>query len=373
MKNINILQFICPSGFYGAEMWILSLAKYLDSERIKCQLAITHESKGQNIELYNRFRSLGLSGHQIRMRGRFDPRGIRQLCQLIKGNEIHIIHTHGYKSDIFGIIAARLTGSKAVSTPHGFENAPNPKLQFFIKLGCVALKYFDKITPLSEGLKSDMERIKINPNKLELIMNGVDLEEVEEEKEKRSDPIYPNEGEKKIGYIGQIAHRKNVGDLLNAFEMLYKEHKNVRLIVIGDGPQRHELEERSKSLASASRIEFLGYRNDRLRFLKEMDLFSMTSSLEGIPRCMMEAMAMEVPVAAYDIPGVDKLIIPNQTGLMAPFGQVEALKQCWERLLFDKPFSTKIAQNGRKHVIENFSAKRMAEEYTRLYQEIVEK
>ena len=373
MEKINVLQFICPSGFYGAEMWILGLTKYLNQERINCQLAITRESEGQNLELYNRFTSLGLNAHQLLMRGRFDPRVVRKLCQLIKENQIKIIHTHGYKSDILGIIAARLTGIKAVGTPHGFENAPNRKLQLFIHLGCRALKHFDRVTPLSEELKSDMERIDIRANRLKLIMNGVDLAEVEEEKNNPSTPIYPDGGEKKIGYVGQIAYRKNVGDLLNAFNMLYQEHKNVRLILIGDGPQRKELEERSRNLDSSGKIEFRGFRNDRLRYLKEMDLFSITSSLEGIPRCMMEAMVMEIPVAAYDIPGVNKLIIQEQTGLMAPFGQVEALKRCWERLLYDKEFSSRIARNGRKHVVENFSAKRMAEEYMNLYEEMVKK
>jgi len=371
MKPINVLQFICPSGFYGAEMWILALAKHLDPQRFRCQLAVTRESNGQNLELYNRFISLGLNAHQIPMKGRFDPRVIRKLCQLIKQKQIEIIHTHGYKSDILGIIAARLTGIKAIGTPHGFENAPNRKLQLFIKLGCRALKHFDRVTPLSEELKSDMQRIGISANCLRLIMNGVDLEEVEGERNNQSSPIYSNNGEKKIGYLGQIAYRKNVGDLVNAFERLYKGHKNIRLILIGDGPQRKELEERSKNLSSAAKIEFVGFRNDRLRYLKEMDLFSMTSSLEGIPRCMMEAMAMGVPVAAYNIPGVDRLIIQERTGLMAPFGQVEALKECWERLLFDKEFSARIAENGRNHILEKFSAKRMAEEYMKLYEELV--
>ena len=80
---------------------------------------------------------------------------------------------------------------------------------------------------------------------------------------------------------------------------------------------------------------------------------------------------MGIPVAAYNIPGVDKLIIPKKTGLMAEFADVEGLKGCWERLLFDERFSAEMARNGRKHVVENFSAKRMADEYTRLYQEMV--
>jgi glycosyltransferase involved in cell wall biosynthesis len=372
MKKINVLQFICPAGFYGAEMWVLALAKSIDPQRINCHLAITLESEKQNIELYKRFQSLGLESHQIKIRGRFDPLAIPKLSRLIKQKKIDIIHTHGYKSDILGLIAARIVGIKSVATPHGFENAPDLKLQAFIRLGCLALKHFDCVAPLSEELRSDMKNIKVRTEKIHLIMNGVDLEEIESERNRlSSSPLYPERNEKRIGYLGQIAYRKNVDDLLKTFDLLYQDHKNIRLILIGDGAKRSELEEKAKSMPSSSQIEFLGYRDDRLRFLKEMDLFSMTSSLEGIPRCMMEAMAMEVPVASYNIPGVDKLIIHKKTGLLAEFGHVEDLKKCWEQLLFDGKFSAQMARNGRKHVIENFSAKRMAEEYTKLYQDMV--
>jgi glycosyltransferase involved in cell wall biosynthesis len=134
---------------------------------------------------------------------------------------------------------------------------------------------------------------------------------------------------------------------------------------------RKELENFSGSLDSSEKIEFWGYRNDRLRIEKGMDLFCMTSSLEGIPRCMMEAMAMGIPVAAFDIPGVDRLIVHEKTGLLAPFGNIEALKNCWERLLFDETFSADIAKNGRNHVLENFSGRRMAAEYTELFNEML--
>lgn len=371
MRKINVLQFICPAGFYGAEMWILALAKNIDTSVINCQLVITRESGEQNIEIYNRFQSLGFDTYQISMRGRFDPRVIYKLSRLIKEKEIDIIHTHGYKSDILGLAAARLAGIKAIATPHGFENSRDIKLQLFIRLGCFSLKHFDRVVPLSEELKSDMERINVKPEKIELIKNGVDFGEIDIERRGSSYPLLLSGHEKKIGYVGQVAFRKNVIDLIKTFDLLYKEHKDVRLIIIGDGPKRAELEKYATPLSSSSNIEFLGYRDDRLRLLKEIDLFCMTSSLEGIPRCMMEAMAMGVPVTAFNIPGIDKLIIPEQTGLMADFGDTEGLKKCWERLLFNGDFASELAQNGRNHVINNYSAKRMAEEYTKLYQEVM--
>lgn len=371
MRKINVLQFICPAGFYGAEMWILALAKNLDPISVNCQLAITRESEGQNIEIYNRFQSLGFDAQQIKMRGRFDPRVIYKLSRLIKEEKIDIIHTHGYKSDILGLAAAKLAGIKAIATPHGFENSKDIKLQLFIRLGCLVLRSFDRVAPLSEELQSDMIRIKVKPFKTILIKNGVDLGEIELERKRVSSPLLHSKSERAIGYVGQMISRKNVIDLIKTLDVLYKEHKDIRLILIGDGQKRIELENYAKTLESSSNIEFLGYRDDRLKLLKEIDLFCMTSSLEGIPRCMMEAMVMEIPVAAYNIPGVDKLIINEQTGLMADFGDIDSLKRCWERLLFNEDLARELGQNGREHVINNYSAKRMADEYTNLYQEVL--
>lgn len=334
-------------------------------------MAITHESQEQNIELYNRFRSLGLESYQVKMAGRFDPRAITRLYRLIKQESIDIIHTHGYKSDIIGLIVSAMTGIKHVATPHGFENDPELKLRFYAYLACLTYRHIEWVAPLSEELVSDMHGIKVSPDKIRLIMNGVDLEEIESERNKHTPFVFPDPNEKKIGYVGQMIYRKNVGDLIKIFDLLYQEYKNIRLILIGDGPIRGKLEQEARSMASSTRIEFMGYREDRLRIVKELDLFCMTSSLEGIPRCMMEAMAMKVPVVAYDIPGVDKLIIHEKTGLMADFGQLGEMKQHWKRLLFDKEFSSRIARNGREHVVEKFSARRMAEEYTEFYEEIL--
>jgi glycosyltransferase involved in cell wall biosynthesis len=371
MKTVRVLQFISPAGFYGAEMWILALAKSLDPSQVYCSLAVTEESVEQDLTLFDRYLKLKLGAHRIRMNGRFDFRSIAKLWALMKDGQFDILHTHGYKSDLLGLVSARMAGVKTVATPHGFDNARDIKLRAFIRLGCMALRHFDRVVPLSEELMADMQRIKVPAYKTRLIRNGVDLQEVLSENRRVTEPVFISNGEKRIGYVGQVAYRKNLGAMIDAFDLFYHDHKNIRLLIIGEGRMRDALQSKAKMLASADRIEFLGYRSDRLRFVKELDLFCMTSSLEGIPRCMMEAMAMGVPVAAFDIPGVDKLIMHEKTGLLAPYGDIAALKKCWERILFNDEFAKKLAENGKKHIQDNFSAKRMADEYTALYQEMI--
>jgi len=80
-----------------------------------------------------------------------------------------------------------------------------------------------------------------------------------ERKRNRSSTYYKNTHERRIVYVGQIAFRKNIGDLLKTFDILYKEQKNIRLIIIGDGPDRNKLEKEAASLSSGHRIDFFCY------------------------------------------------------------------------------------------------------------------
>lgn len=216
-----------------------------------------------------------------------------------------------------------------------------------------------------------MVRIGVPEPKTRLIRNGVDLQEVNQEMDRPGEPNFRSITEKSIGYVGQLSHRKNLGAMIDAFDLLCRDHDNLRLVLVGDGPKRIELEKKASALECGDRIMFLGFRSDRLRVIRELDLFCMTSSLEGIPRSLMESMAIGVPVAAFDIPGVEELVVDGETGLLAPFGDIQALKGCWERLLFNKELASTLAKNAQAHVTREFSAKRMAEEYTQLYREMV--
>jgi glycosyltransferase involved in cell wall biosynthesis len=369
-NKINVLQFICPTGFYGAERWVLALAKFLPKEKCHCELAVTLEDNSKDLELVKIFRELHGEAHEIPMRNRFDIAVINRLVTLIKKNNIDIIHTHGYKSDILGLLAARKAGIKCVVTPHGFENAKDFKLRLFIWFGCKAMGYADKVVPLSPQLMQDSRNVGVREDKLLYIQNGVDLSEVEEQRLKKT-TLKKTTDQKRIGFIGQMISRKNISDILNIFENLSGSHDNLRLIFVGDGDQREKLESYSKQLSSYPNIEFLGFRDDRLELLQSFDLFVMTSTLEGIPRCLMEACAMGIPVAAYDIPGIDQLITHGETGLLAQPGDTKTLATYWERLLFDEKTASDIADRAREFVNTHYSARRMADEYFNLFHELV--
>ncbi len=366
--KIKILQLICPSGFYGAERWVLALAKNLDRNKVDCELAITLEHNSKDLELVKQFKATGGTAYELPMKHKFDLTIIIKLVTLIKQKQIDIIHTHGYKSDILGVVAAKVAGIKCVITPHGFENVNDIKLKFFIWLGCQSMRFAHKVVPLSKQLCTDVKRFGVKDKNLLYIQNGVDLSEVEEQ---LLIPINKQHDIKKIGFIGQIISRKNIKHILDIFDNLHSKHTNISLTLLGDGDERLASEDYSQSLTSAQKISFLGFRNDRLAQLQQFDLFVMTSSLEGIPRCLMETMAMGVPVAAYDIPGIDQLICHQETGLLASYGDKANLELHWQKLLFEPKYAAKLALNAKHYVYKNYSAKRMADEYTVLFEQLI--
>lgn len=370
VTQLRVLQFITPAGFYGAERWVLALANNIDRERVVCDLAVTREGPAQDLTLADYYpTNASQQVHYLDMKGRFDPAVVKRLCQVIRERNIDVIHTHGYKSDILGLIAARRTGIACVSTPHGFSGKVGLKMGMFIKVGTHLLRYFDQVAPLSDELVGDMKRVGVPESKTRFIRNGVDLKEIDASL--REVPAMGQcEGVRKVGFIGQIIPRKGIGDLLEVFNQLYAADPSIELDLVGDGRQRVELEGKAKALPSSQAIHFLGFRSDRLALLSGFSLFVMTSSLEGIPRCMMEAMAVGVPVVAYDIPGVDQLIEHRRTGLLAPLGDKVALAACCRELLENPRLARELVSNARNLIEERYSAARMAREYEGLFGEI---
>lgn len=372
VKPINTLQFICPTGFYGAERWIVALGNNMNPDLVRCDLVVTKESAKQNLEIVEQFEKTKGSSFEIEMSNPFDFTAIKKLCEIIKQREIDIIHSHGYKSDILAYIAARMTGIKCIATPHGFGEAKDFKLKLYLKLGAFCLRFHDQIVPLSKQLFDECLEYGVPESKLRYIQNGVDLKEVIA----RPDSAIlqrPQDRKRRIGFIGQMIPRKKISHILEIFDKLWQAEGNIELYLLGDGSDRSMLEAHAQTLSSSSDIHFLGFRADRLEQLAAFDLFVMTSSSEGIPRCLMEAMAMGVPVAAYNILGIDQLLEHDRTGLLAEYGDKEQLLAYWKQLLDDPKPALELANNAKQFILDQFSAKRMADEYAGLFHETLEK
>ena len=370
MKRTRVLQLGSPTALYGAERWILALIKHLDPEKVESVIAVIKDAPELEAPLCLEAQKLGFRSHFIEAHGRMNLSAVRQLRDFIRENDIDILHTHGYKTDLVGLLATCGTGCKIVSTPHGWSKQADLKLTCYELLDRCAFPFFDAVVPLSDDLMAGLRTIPGLNGNLRLIMNGVDTSEIESGKEVANELIkFRNEGKFIMGYVGQLIPRKGLDVLLDAVSRLGFD--NWYLAILGEGESRASLERQAKDLGINHKVCFYGFREERLTFLRGFDLFVLPSRLEGIPRCLMEALAAGIPVIASDIPGCQDLVAHGQTGLLFPVDDREALTNLIDGIVADAGAGSRLARAGRELIDSRFSAKRMAKEYASLYGSLV--
>jgi glycosyltransferase involved in cell wall biosynthesis len=368
-QKIRVLHLGSPIGLYGAERWILALLNYLPPERIESIVGVIRDDPGLGeIPICAEAAALGLQTVEFESHGRVSASAVRKLRRYLTECDIDVLHTHGYKTDIIGMLAAMGTHCQVVATPHGWSTDAGLKLQIYEYLDRLAFHFVDAVVPLSPDLHAGLKGYPLLSGKLRLILNGVDLSEIEAAKGDVTDSFLRQDDVFVYGYIGQLIPRKGLVSLINAFARLDDPRK--RLCIVGEGPQRAELEELVSSRNEMERVQFLGYREDRLELLKCFDAFVLPSSLEGIPRCLMEAMAAGVPVLASNIPGCTDLVSPGDTGLLFDFGDEVGIEHALAQVSGDTELAERFARNGRQLVNDRYSAAAMASNYTELYAEL---
>lgn len=366
---IRVLQLGSPTGLYGAERWILALVRHLDPSRVESVVASIRDAPGLTAPVCGLAGSLGYRTQIFDAPGKANWSAVTQLRRYIASNDIHVLHTHGYKTDIIGLLASRGTDCRILSTPHGWSVQAGLALKVYETVDRAVFPFFDAVVPLSEAIFDELKRIPGISSRLYLIRNGVDIDEIDAVRE-MADEIgsWKSDGHFIVGYVGQLIPRKGLAVLLRAFARLAVPKK--KLVLLGEGPQREELEELAAGLGIAGQVVFPGFRDDRLEFLKGFDVFVLPSSLEGIPRCLMEAMAARVAVVASDIPGCTDLVSDGDTGHLFPLGDEAALAKHLEQLVAVDARDA-IVQRGRDFIVANYSAASMAAKYEELYRLLV--
>ena len=369
MSRYTVMQLGSPAGLYGAEHWILALIRHLDRAEVETVVSVIRDEPGLPAPLCEVAQREGFRTFVVEAPGRFNWAAVRQLRQYIVANKVDILHTHGYKMDIAGLLATRGTPCRIVTTPHGWSTQAGLALRIYEGLDRAIFPFFDAVVPLSETLHDELRRVPGVTRRLQLVRNAVDISEID-----AVDGLAPEiarwraEGQFIVGYVGQLISRKGLPVLLEAFAKLRAPKK--KLVLVGDGPQRAELEQQVARLGMQEQVTFFGFRSDRLTFMKGFDVFALPSRLEGIPRCLMESMAARVAIVASDIPGCNDLVTHEETGLLFPLDDVDALEATLTRVL-DAAERNRLSARARQFVLDEYSASAMARRYQELFRRLL--
>jgi glycosyltransferase involved in cell wall biosynthesis len=232
------------------------------------------------------------------------------------------------------------------------------------------------VVAVSDSVGKEILEHNIPSAKVLIIPNGIDLDRFNSGK--RSDTLRREFGIDPectiIGTVGRLSQEKGHTHLLHAAEKVLQTHPDVVFLIVGDGPLRKDLQDKALQLAQGGSVNpflFSGVRNDMEEIYSLMDIFVLPSLTEGLPMVLLEAMAAQKPVVATMVGAVPRVVEDGHSGLLIPPGDVESLSGAIIDLLKDPHRAQHLAQNGYKRVRDHFSAKRMAEQYFEVYEDVL--
>jgi len=176
-----------------------------------------------------------------------------------------------------------------------------------------------------------------------------------------------------IGVVGRLVPASRVQDLIWAADLLRVLHDNLRLLIIGDGPLRPQLEQYARLASDLEHIRFLGERADVWRIMPHLDVLWNGSDNRSVSTSILEAMAAGVPVVASDVPVNRELVLEGETGYLFPIGsragRADRARHT-DRIFTDASLAACLGAASRKRVAGQFSVERMVSDHAKLYRQL---
>jgi glycosyltransferase involved in cell wall biosynthesis len=359
----------------GPDKTILLSAERHDRARLGVVLAYIRDARDQEFQITAKARARELCFYEIREWGKFDPRVVCAIRDIVLRHEINVIHSHDYKSDLFAYLVRRWLWRRRmalVSTAHAWVML-GPRGELYRRLDLFLMRRFDHLIAVSHATKAEMVAAGVPAAKIGVIHNAVDTEAWAPHRvtaDLRAE-LGVGQAFPVIGYVGRITPEKDLETWLRAGALIADKHPDARFIMVGegrDGTVQRQLRLLATSLGIDAQVIFPGYRENLLPAYNTFDLFMLSSRREGLPNSILEAMAMGLPVVTTDVAGAKELVIDGRTGFVRPQGDVYGLAQAALTLVEDAGLRRRMGQAGRERVERDFSFTQRVRRIENLYE-----
>jgi len=306
-----------------------------------------------------------------------------RLARLIRRERPDILHTHTAKAGTVGRVAALLAGRRAppivVHTFHGhvLRGYFGPlRSRLFRLLERWLAARTTALIAVSPQVRDDLVALGVAPpERFVVIRLGIELDErVAAEQDGRAESrryLGIASDRFAVGWIGRMTAVKRTDDVLVAFRRLRDDGVDAVLCMVGDGPDRPELERRAHELGVIRDTLFLGYQEDVAPFYAAFDALVLPSSNEGTPVSAIEALAAGRPVVATRVGGVPDVVQEGQDGFLVDPGATDDLADRLARLARDPALRERMGGAGRERVLPRYAVARLIDDVDRLYRSLL--
>lgn len=368
--KIKILHLVLSLNVGGAEKVVTSLVEK-DREKFDQSVCCLDTVGVLGKQIANK----GVRVITVPRRPGKDWRLIFKLVNLFRKERFDIIHTHGESPWFYGALACFFTAinrPKCIVTVHGYGGGDRTMLTDYRLWRYLAI-ITNKIVLVAEYLEKELLSNGFSQSKLITIMNGVNFCKNITEIKYDNNLNNNQSNEFIVGIVARLSKIKNHTILIEAMSVLKEKGLNIKLIIVGSGPEMLNIKGKVASLELDEDVTFEGEKIDPSPFYEKFNVFVLPSLSEGIPMTILEAMSLGVPVIASDVGGNAEIIKHGTNGLLFASGDVDGLVKCLMRIVDSPDEKDSMRKNALAFVRENFSYEKMFKRYSELYLSMMSK
>jgi glycosyltransferase involved in cell wall biosynthesis len=345
----------------GAEMYALTIASQLDARRYRSILCAVDQGGALEGEIER----LGIPYFILHRRPGLQWSLIWQLYRLFCRLKVDVVQTHHFNQLFYSALGARLAGARLIHTEHSVEVYKRRRLR-------IALRYLarlcDQVIAIgNDGARALREEVGIPARKLTVIRAGVEPDRFNGSKSEARGALELEEADRVVTIMARLFPEKNHRLLLAAFAEVMRHVERARLLIVGEGIERDNIQAEVERLGLGKHVQMLGVRRDVARILAASDVCTLSSDREGLPIAVLEAMAAGKPVVATAVGDLPLVVQDQTTGRLVPPQDQAALASALIELLNDPHRAAAMGANARQLVTQHYNLRAMIDQYTALY------
>ena len=367
---MKILHVIDSAGIYGAEIMLLNLMEeHKIMSHVPILLSIEEPDAASGNAFSERATSRGLSVIKINVGRGFSKGSGRRIWNIAEEHEVDLVHSHGYKGNILlGSVPRSVRKVPLISTIHGWTaTRVFTRIWYYKLLDRMFLRRTDAVVNVNSTGPC------IGKVETFVVENGIPELNFDNETSGDDEISVFCRGEFIVGSIARLSEEKGLIYLINAISELHGRGVRLKAVIIGDGPQKKELENyiRRKNLAPS--VMLAGYRDKAYKYLPMLNVFVLPSLTEGLPITILEALQAAVPTVASRVGGVSRVLGGGKFGVLTDPGDHRSIADAIEYLHSNPEQAAEMGRKAKEAVLANYSIDRMAREYIKVYEAVLAK
>lgn len=364
----------------GAELQMIALARGLIGQGFRVDFVC----RGGSGSLDERARAVGATVHVVgEMAFRDTPKRTRYArlagkqigwVRTARRERYHVVDAWIHPSDYVAALSRPLTGTSVVAAAR-LDQLPRMRIGGATRLLEAAVnRLTDVVVANAEITAADaIRRQGLPPSKVRIIRGGVEMPRAFDQNERRSSRAALGASDEHflIGCVGNFRSMKRQDLLIDAFARLLPGSERLRLVLVGDGALRPQIELQVKRLGLEGRVTLFGSATDLPPLYDAFDLFVQASNSEALPNVLIEASAAGLPIVATAAGGSAELIRDGETGLLVPVDDLDGLTSAMHRAIGDPGLRARLGSSARGLVERDYGMERFVREYAELYRELL--